>query len=221
MAAFASSGAAASGLTRSTQRSALVLQRLLPQIGEATPRLPCLQAGRLGFTTATAPRRQLCCARAAQSRRDMSAHAAAVSALLHRTRPLKTSQRVGTAHAPPPRFADTQHSQRRRLLAVDQHWGHTLPSIRTAVAPAQSSSRILAPTRTASPSGCQVAAATFRWLSVLLLCCDGSYVARRSLSLPACMILACTGLAAHCGRGCTLPEQRTAGFLKVDEQLSA
>jgi len=125
MAAFASSGAAASGLTRSTQRSALVLQRLLPQIGEATPRLPCLQTGRLGFTTATAPRRQLCCAHAAQSRRDMSAHAAAVSALLHRTRPLKAAQRVEIAHAPPPSVADSQHSQRRGLLPVDQHWGHT------------------------------------------------------------------------------------------------
>lgn len=78
MAAFASSGVAASSVTRSAQRSAIMLQRLLPQAGEATLRLPCLQPGRLGYATAPAGRRQLCNVVAATGRRDMSAHAAAV-----------------------------------------------------------------------------------------------------------------------------------------------
>ena len=81
MATFATSGAAASSVARSAQRSAVMLQRLLPQAGEATLRLPlpCQQPGRLAYATSASSRRQLCSIVACSGRRDMSAHAAAVS----------------------------------------------------------------------------------------------------------------------------------------------
>ena len=81
MATFATSGAAASSVARSAQRSAVMLQRLLPQAGEATLRLPlpCQQPGRLAYTASASSRRQLCSIVACSGRRDMSAHAAAVS----------------------------------------------------------------------------------------------------------------------------------------------
>ncbi len=83
MAAFASSGVAAPAVSRSTQRTAVCLQRLLPQASDATPRLPLHQFGRLSFTTLPTTRRQLCSVAAVHGRRDMSAHAAAVRPLPH------------------------------------------------------------------------------------------------------------------------------------------
>ena len=102
------------------QRNNVCLQRLLPQLGEAQPRCLSLQATR-SLCSATAGRRaQACIPLHAQSRRDMTAHAAAVRLRCSRRhdgrRPLSPGACRDDTSASWPPFGVTQHAMHRHVV---------------------------------------------------------------------------------------------------------